>query len=47
VYRNHKLAVVEAKSWDEELTEGVGQAKSYAGKMTIRFAYATNGRGIY
>jgi type I restriction enzyme, R subunit len=23
VYRNHKLAVVEAKAWDEELTEGV------------------------
>ena len=27
VYRNHKLAVVEAKGWDEALTEGVGQAK--------------------
>jgi type I restriction enzyme R subunit len=47
VYRNTKLAVVEAKSWDEELTEGLGQAKSYAAKMTIRFTYATNGRGIY
>ena len=29
-YRNTKLAVVEAKPWDEELTEGVGQAKDYA-----------------
>jgi type I restriction enzyme, R subunit len=47
VYRNHKLAVVEAKAWDEQLTEGVGQAKSYAAKMTIRFTYATNGKGIY
>jgi len=47
VYRNHKLAVVEAKAWDEQLTEGVGQAKSYATKMTIRFTYATNGQGIY
>src|SRR6202140_3152500 len=47
VYRNTKLAVVEAKAWDEELTEGVGQAKAYAAKMAIRFAYATNGRGIY
>lgn len=47
VYRNHKLGVVEAKAWDEPLTEGVGQAKSYASKMTIRFAYATNGQGIY
>jgi len=47
VYRNHKLAVVEAKAWDKPLTEGVGQAKHYAGKMTLRFAYATNGQGIY
>ena len=47
VYRNTKLAVVEAKAWDEELTEGVGQAKSYAGKLAIRHTYATNGRGIY
>jgi type I restriction enzyme R subunit len=47
VYRNSKLAVIEAKAWDEELTEGVGQAKNYAGKMAVRFAYATNGQGIY
>ena len=46
-YRNHKLAVNEAKAWDEELTEGVSQAKDYATKMKVRFAYATNGRGIY
>ena len=46
-YRNTKLAVVEAKAWDEELTEGVAQAKNYAGKLTLRFTYATNGRGIY
>jgi len=32
-YRNTKLAVVEAKAWDEELTEGVGQAKNYAAKL--------------
>ena len=47
VYRNLKLAVVEAKAWDKPLTEGVGQAKSYAGKMAIRYSYATNGQGIY
>ena len=47
VYRNHKLAVVEAKAWDEELTEGVGQAKNYAGKLAIRFTYAANGQGLY
>ena len=46
-YRNHKLAVVEAKAWDEALTEGVAQAKNYAGKLAVRFAYATNGQGIY
>ena len=32
-YRNTKLAVVEAKSALRELTEGVGQAKDYAGKL--------------
>jgi type I restriction enzyme, R subunit len=47
VYRNHKLAVVEAKAWDKELTEGVGQAKDYAEKLAIRYAYSTNGQGIY
>ena len=47
VYRNHKLAVVEAKAWDEALTEGVGQAKNYADKLAIRFTYATNGQGLY
>lgn len=47
VYRNHKLAVIEAKAWDKPLTEGLGQAKEYAGKLSIRYTYATNGRGIY
>ena len=47
VYRNRKLAVDEAKAWDKALTEGVGQAKDYAVKMAVRFAYATNGQGIY
>jgi type I restriction enzyme R subunit len=47
VYRNLKLAVVEAKAWDKALTEGVGQAKCYAEKLEIRYTYATNGQGIY
>ena len=46
-YRNTKLAVVEAKAWDKALTEGVAQAKDYAGKLALRFTYATNGQGIY
>ena len=47
VFRNHKLAVIEAKAWDESLTEGVAQAKNYSGKLEIRYAYSTNGREIY
>ena len=46
-YRNTKLAVNEAKAWDEALTEGVAQAKNYAGKLAVRYTYATNGQGIY
>jgi hypothetical protein len=46
-YRNTKLAVVEAKAWGEALTEGVAQAKNYAGKMAIRYSYSTNGQGVY
>lgn len=46
-YRNHKLAVVEAKRRDLPDTEGVGQAKKYAEKLQTRFAYSTNGAGIY
>jgi type I restriction enzyme R subunit len=46
-YRNTKLAVVEAKAWDEALTEGVAQAKNYAGKLEIRHTYSTNGQGVY
>jgi type I restriction enzyme R subunit len=46
-YRNTKLAVVEAKSWDLPCTEGVTQAKEYAAKLAIRFTYATNGQAIY
>ena len=47
LYRNRKLAVVEAKSEDKPLTEGLAQAKQYAEKLGVRFAYATNGLGFY
>lgn len=47
VYRNTKLAVVEAKAWNKPYTEGVGQAKGYAKRLSVRFAYATNGQAIY
>lgn len=47
VYRNTKLAVIEAKARDKPLTEGVAQAKDYAGKMAVRYAFSSNGQGIY
>jgi type I restriction enzyme R subunit len=46
-YRNTKLAIVEAKARDKGLTEGVAQAKDYAGKMEIRYTYSSNGHSIY
>jgi type I site-specific restriction endonuclease len=42
VYRNRKLAVVEARAWDEELTEGVGQAKCFAGRHGQDFYRISN-----
>jgi len=47
LHRNHKLAVIEAKRRDLPATEGLGQAKAYAEKLQTRFAYATNGIGLY
>ena len=47
VYRNTKLAVIEAKAWDKPYTEGVGQAKSYAAKLAVRYTFATNGQALY
>jgi type I restriction enzyme R subunit len=47
VYKNRPLAVVEAKSNEYGVGEGVGQAKEYAQKLNIRYTYATNGKEIY
>ncbi len=47
VYKGVKLAVVEAKSDDLEVGEGVAQAKQYAEKLSIETTYSTNGREIY
>ncbi|MDP4277350.1 MAG: DEAD/DEAH box helicase family protein [Bacteroidota bacterium] len=46
-YKGVKLAIVEAKSDDLPVGEGVMQAKLYAQMMRIRFTYATNGDEIY
>jgi type I restriction enzyme R subunit len=42
-YRNTKLATVEAKAWDEALTEDVGQAKDYAAKLATPATRETKG----
>ncbi|SDY57474.1 type I restriction enzyme, R subunit [Nitrosomonas halophila] len=47
IYRGQKLAVVEAKRRSLSMTVGLGQAKRYAEHLQTRFAYATNGDGIY
>lgn len=47
IHRNTKLAVIEAKKRSAPVTEGLGQAKLYAGKLLTRFAFATNGDGVY
>lgn len=46
-YKNRKLAIVEAKSDELEVGEGVAQAKIYAQKLNLRFTYAANGNEIY
>lgn len=46
-YKGRKLAVVEAKSNECEVGEGVAQAKDYAEKLKIEDAFAANGREIY
>ncbi|MDQ5931245.1 MAG: type restriction enzyme subunit, partial [Patescibacteria group bacterium] len=47
VYKGIKLAIVEAKSADLEVSEGVAQAKQYAKKMKLETTYSTNGKEIY
>lgn len=47
VYKNRKVAVIEAKQIDLPATEGLQQAKSYAGKLQIDYTYSTNGKEIY
>ena len=42
-----KAAGVEAKKRDLPVTEGLAQAKRYAERLQARFAFATNGEGIY
>ncbi len=46
-YKGQKLGVIEAKKKSLPDTEGVAQAKRYAERLQARFAYSTNGVGIY
>jgi len=47
VYKNRKIGVIEAKSLNQEVGEGVAQAKTYAEKLQIDTTYASNGKEIY
>ncbi len=46
-YKNIKLAVVEAKSDELDVSEGVAQAKLYAEKLRLQTSFAANGKHIY
>lgn len=47
VYKNQKIGIIEAKSDEKDVSEGVEQAKDYARRMDIRWTYATNGNKIW
>ena len=47
IYKNRRLGVIEAKKRDLHYSEGVAQAKEYADRLQIRYAYSTNGLEIY
>lgn len=46
-YRGRKLAVIEAKSNELSVGEGVAQAKNYAEKLHLDYTFACNGKEIY
>ncbi len=47
IYRNKKLAVIEAKAEDLPISEGRVQAIDYAERLHIRVTYSSNGKGLY
>ena len=47
IYKNRKLAVIEAKSNEQVVGEGVAQAKQYATKLNLTYTYSANGKEIY
>ncbi len=47
MYHERKLAVIEAKSDELEVGEGVAQAKNYAEKLHLETTFSSNGKEIY
>jgi type I restriction enzyme, R subunit len=47
IYRNKKLAIIEAKAEKYHVSEGRPQAIEYAERLQVRFTYCSNGKGIY
>ncbi len=47
IYKNRKLAVIEAKSDELNVSDGVSQAKDYAQKLKLLTSYSSNGHKIY
>lgn len=47
VYKGIKLAIIEAKKYDLELTEWLEQVKDYGKCLHLRFVYSSNGKWIY
>jgi len=47
IYKNRKLAVIEAKVDYKSVGEGVAQAKEYATKLKLDYTYSSNGDEIY
>ena len=46
-YKGRKLAVIEAKSDETPVGEGVAQAKEYALRLNLAYTYAANGNQVY
>ena len=44
VYKNRKIAAIEAKSNGEDVSAGVAQAKDYAQKLKLLTSYSCNGK---
>ena len=47
VYKNRKIAAIEAKSDVEDVSAGVAQAKDYAQRLKLLTSYSCNGKKIY